>query len=82
MPIVSMKNEDMVARMRAVARQSQRKKGPKCLACCLPGLILEAVRQLRSEGMPLTAICAALKKDGRDIPPYSMTRHFREHEQG
>lgn len=71
----------MLERMRAAARLSLRKKGPKCTICLLPASILGMVRQLHDEGLPLTAICEALKTDGRDVRSYSMTRHFREHEQ-
>jgi len=69
-----------VDRMRAIARQSLRKKGPPCCVCVLPATIMAAVKQLRSEGLPLTAICVALKEDGRLVNVHSLTRHFREHD--
>lgn len=72
----------VLERMRDMARKSLRKKGPMCSVCALPPPILEAVHQLRSEGLPQTAICAALKGDGHVIRAYSMQRHFRDHEQG
>jgi hypothetical protein len=70
----------MLERMRAIARESVRKKGPPCCVCVLPKATLAAVKQLRSEALPMTAICVALKEDGHAVNVHSMTRHFREHD--
>ena len=77
---LEMTADAMLERMREAAKLSLRKKGPQCVVCCVPAKTMSAVRQLHSEGLPLTAICAALKGDGFEIHAYSMARHFREHE--
>lgn len=73
---------DLLVRLREKASAKMRKTGPRCTVCILPSPLLEALRQLRSEGISYTALVEALKDEGHVVRAGTLGDHFRAHEQG
>lgn len=69
-----------LASLRARVKERVRKSGPKCGVCVLSRAIVDAVRQLHSEGLSYMAIAKTLQEDGVPVKGATYAKHFREHE--
>lgn len=71
---------DLLERLRAKAKAQIKAPGTPCGVCSLPKETLEAIRQLKAEGIANTVLARTLVDEGFQIRRTSVSNHFLDHE--